>query len=102
MLAYWFEWHMRRAWAPLLFAEDDPEDAARRRASPVRPSVPADSAEHKATTKRTTHGHPVRNRPDLERLDASSAVGEQVFLAVSALAHFERRHLVEPNSRKGT
>ena len=31
----------------------------------------------------------------LERLDASSAVGEQVFHAVSALAHFERRHLFE-------
>ena len=31
----------------------------------------------------------------LERLDASSAVGEQVFHAVIALAHFERRHLLE-------
>ena len=61
MLAYYVEWHMRRAWAPLLFAEDDPEDALRRRASPVRPSVPSDSAERKASTKRTTHGHPVHH-----------------------------------------
>ena len=61
MLAYYVEWHMRRAWAPLLFAEDDPEDAAHRRASPVRPSVPSHSAERKATTKRTAHGHPVHH-----------------------------------------
>ncbi|MDE0306659.1 MAG: transposase [Albidovulum sp.] len=25
LLAYYVEWHLRRAWAPLLFAEDDPE-----------------------------------------------------------------------------
>ena len=61
MLAYYVEWHMRRAWAPLLFAEDDPEDAAHRRASPVRPSVPSQSVERKATTKRTAHGHPVHH-----------------------------------------
>ena len=30
-----------------------------------------------------------------QRLDASSAVGERVVHAVNALAHFERRHLVE-------
>ena len=61
MLAYYVEWHMRRAWAPLLFAEDDPEEAARRRASPVRPSVPSHSAERKATTKRTRDGHRVHH-----------------------------------------
>ena len=61
MLAYYVEWHMRRAWAPLLFAEDDPEEAARRRQSPVRPSVPSHSAERKATTQRTRHGHRVHH-----------------------------------------
>lgn len=61
MLAYYVEWHMRRAWAPLLFAEDDPEDAERRRASPVRPSEPSESAERKATTKRTVHRHRVHH-----------------------------------------
>ena len=61
MLAYYVEWHMRRAWAPLLFAEDDPQEAARRRASPVRPSVPSHSAERKATTKRTGDGHRVHH-----------------------------------------
>ena len=61
MLAYYVEWHMRRAWAPLLFAEDDPEEAARRRTSPVQPSVPSASAERKAATKRTREGHCVHH-----------------------------------------
>ena len=39
MLAYYVEWHMRRAWAPLLFGEDDPVGAATRRASPVKPAT---------------------------------------------------------------
>ena len=59
VLAYYVEWHMRRAWAPLLFAEDDPQDAERQRVSPVRPSVPSDSARRKAATRRTVHGLPV-------------------------------------------
>ena len=61
MLAYYVEWHMRRAWAPLLFAEDDPENAALKRPSPVRPSVPSDSAQRKAATRRTAQGHPVHH-----------------------------------------
>ena len=63
VLAYYVEWHMRRAWASLLFVEDDPEDdpegAERRRASPVRPRVPSSSARRKAVTGETVHGHPV-------------------------------------------
>jgi len=59
MLAYYVEWHMRRAWAPLLFAEDDPQGAARRRGSPVKPAVRSPQAEHKATTKRTPDGQPI-------------------------------------------
>ena len=61
MLAYYVEWHMRRAWAPLLFAEDDPEDAASRRASPVQPRVPSQSTERKAATRRGVHGQPVHH-----------------------------------------
>ena len=61
VLAYYVEWHMRRAWAPLLFAEDDPRDAKRRRGSPVRPSAPSESARRKAATRRTAHGQPVHH-----------------------------------------
>jgi len=59
MLAYYVEWHMRRAWAPLLFAEDDPQGAAKRRGSPVKPAVRSSSAETKALTKKTPEGETV-------------------------------------------
>ena len=61
MLAYYVESRMRRAWAALLFAEDDPEQAARRRASPVRSHLSSGSAERKAATQRTVHGRPVHD-----------------------------------------
>jgi hypothetical protein len=59
MLAYYVEWHMRQALAPLLFAEDDPVGAARRRGSPVKPARRSASAEAKALTKRARDGEPV-------------------------------------------
>jgi hypothetical protein len=59
MLAYYVEWHMRRAWAPLLFAEDDPADAATRRGSPVKPATRSASAEAKVSAKKTPDGETV-------------------------------------------
>jgi hypothetical protein len=59
MLAYYVEWHMRQAWAPLLFAEDDPAGAASRRGSPVKPATKSASAEAKALTKKTPGGETV-------------------------------------------
>jgi Transposase DDE domain len=61
MLAYYVEWHMRRAWAPLLFAEDDTAAAAARRGSPVRPAVRSPSADDKALTKKTPDGQTVHS-----------------------------------------
>ena len=69
MLAYYVEWHLRRAWAPLLFAEDDPQGAAQRRGSPVKPARRSVSAEAKALTKKTSEGETVhRFRGLLEHL----------------------------------
>jgi hypothetical protein len=69
VLAYYVEWHMRRAWAPLLFAEDDPQGAAERRGSPVKPARRSASAEAKALTKKTSDGETVhRFRGLLEHL----------------------------------
>jgi len=59
MLAYYVEWHMRRAWAPLLFGEDDPGGAARRRGSPVAPATRSARAAAKASTKKTPDGETV-------------------------------------------
>jgi transposase len=48
MLAYYVEWHMREAWRPLLFADEDLEAKARR--DPVAPARRSDPAEAKAAT----------------------------------------------------
>ena len=69
MLAYYVEWHMRQALAPLLFAEDDPQGAAERRGSPVKPARRSASTEAKALTKKTSEGETVhRFRGLLEHL----------------------------------
>ena len=53
MLAYYVEWHMRQALAPMLFDDDDKPDAARRRASIVAPAARSSRAESKDATKRS-------------------------------------------------
>lgn len=55
MLAYHVEWHMRRWLAPLLFADDDPHASPTQRPSPVQAPERSRSAQHKASTRRTTH-----------------------------------------------
>jgi len=61
MLAYYVEWHMREALAPVLFDEDDYAAAARARKSIVAPAKPSPSAAAKASTKRTSDGAPVHS-----------------------------------------
>lgn len=60
MLAYYIEWHMRRAWAPFLFAKDDPQGAEARRGSSVKTAMRSRSAEDKASTKKTPDGDTIR------------------------------------------
>ncbi len=60
LLAYYVEWEMRRAWAPLLFA--DAEVAVdREERDPVAPAEPSESATTKRKTKRTEAGQPVHS-----------------------------------------
>ena len=61
MLAYYVEWHMRRALAPLLFDDDDPAGAEAARASPVAPARRSKAARAKAGRKRTPDGLPVHS-----------------------------------------
>lgn len=61
MLAYYVEWHMRRALAPLLF-DDELRGGPRR--SPVAPASRSDVAITKAKTKRTAQGWPVESFQD--------------------------------------
>ncbi len=54
MLAYYLTWHLRAAWAPLLFADEHPPVAA----DPVAKATRSAHAQHKAQTKRTANGEP--------------------------------------------
>jgi transposase len=61
MLAYYVEWHMRRALAPMLFEDDDKPAAARRRRSPITKALRSETAERKAHTKLAADGSPVHS-----------------------------------------
>ena len=67
MLAYYVEWHMREAWRPLLFADEDQE--AKRTRDPVAPAKRSSRAQEKALTRRLSDGSPVHSfRTLLEHL----------------------------------
>ena len=61
MLAYYVEWHMRKALAPLLFDDEDQHTAKTQRSSVVAPAQRSDSALQKARRKRTKDGYPVHS-----------------------------------------
>jgi transposase len=67
LLAYYVEWHMRRALAPLLFDDDDRARARAERHSVVAPAERSARAQRKATTKRTDAGDPVHSFQTLLR-----------------------------------
>ena len=61
MLAYYVEWHMRQALAPILFDDHDPAAAQAQRDSIVAPAQRSAKALHKAQSKRTQDGLPVHS-----------------------------------------
>jgi transposase len=61
MLAYYLTWHLRAAWAPLLFTDEHPPTAT----DPVAKATRSASAQHKAQTKRTTAGEPCHSYKSL-------------------------------------
>jgi len=63
-LAYYVEWHMRKALAPLLF-QDEELDAARQTRDPVAKAEPSDSVKRKKATRLTEDGLPIHSFTDL-------------------------------------
>jgi len=61
MLAYYVEWHMRQALAPLLFDDEDPAAAQAERSSIVAPARRSAGAMRKAATRRTADDLPVHS-----------------------------------------
>jgi Transposase DDE domain len=61
MLAYYLEWHMRQALAPMLFDDHDRAAGEALRASPVAKAEPSPAAKRKANKKCTDEGLPVHS-----------------------------------------
>jgi len=60
MLAYYVEWHLRKALSSVLF-QDDQLDAARWTRDPVAKAEPSESAREKKRAKKTEDGWPVHS-----------------------------------------
>src|SRR5208283_3462373 len=52
MLAYYVQWHLKRAWEPLLFEEEDMQSIRNQRA-PVAPAEPSAEVQEKKVTHQT-------------------------------------------------
>jgi len=60
LLAYYVEWHMRQALAPLLYADEELADDRQER-DPVKPAQPSESAQAKKQTHQTADGQPAHS-----------------------------------------
>jgi hypothetical protein len=61
MLACYLVWHLRKAWAPITFTDENPPA----RDNPVAPAQRSPTAQAKASTKHDAAGNPVRSFQDL-------------------------------------
>jgi len=96
MLAYYVEWHMRKALAPILFDDDDQEAAGAERDSIVAPAQRSPKAQRKAQRKRTDDGLPVHSFPTLVADLATIAknqmqMGEQSFEMITTPTELQQR-----------
>ena len=95
MLAYYVEWHMRKALKPLLY-EDEELEQARQQRDPVKPAQASASAQAKKKTHQTAHGFVVQDfRSLLAHLGTRSRVTYQV-TAQGSQATFQQ--LSEPDA----
>jgi hypothetical protein len=84
MLAYYVEWHMRQALAPLLFDDDDKAAGEARRASVVAPAQRSPKARRKAHTQQTDDGMPVHSFQTLLQ-DLATVAKNRIRFGASAL-----------------
>jgi hypothetical protein len=59
LIAYYVEWHLREAWAPILFHDHDRVAAQQARVSPVAPADPSEAAKRKRGARRSDDGLPL-------------------------------------------
>jgi transposase len=60
LLAYYVEWHLRQAWAPLLFADEALETDHQTR-DPVAPATPSPAVRRKKAERQTSAGLPLHS-----------------------------------------
>jgi hypothetical protein len=101
MLAYYVEWHMREALAPVLFDDHEHAAAEAARTSIVAPAQRSDAAKRKAASKSCDDGTPVHSFQTLladlativrNRMRPSDA-GEQTFEVTTTPTPVQRRSL---------
>jgi transposase len=80
MLAYYVEWHMRQALAPMLFDDDDKPGGEALRPSVVAPARRSQKAARKAQSKRTEEGLPVHSFQSLLK-DLGTITKNKVMMA---------------------
>lgn len=68
MLAYYVEWHMRRALAPLLFDDEHKDEAEALRESVVAKAQRSPQAKKKDKTERNADGEPVQSFRDVLKM----------------------------------
>jgi len=96
MLAYYVEWHMREALAPILFDDDDRAAAQAQRDSIVAPASRSEKAQRKARRKRTDDGFPVHSFQTLLKDLATVTknhmrMGEQSFEMITTPTALQQR-----------
>jgi transposase len=89
LLAYYVEWHLRQAWAPLLF-EDEERREERKRRDPILPAKPSASAQAKKRSHQTREGFPVQSFQTLLANLASRARVTYEFKAGEVKVHCQQ------------
>jgi transposase len=95
LLAYYVEWHMRQALAPLLYADEDLDDDRAAR-DPVKPAQPSESAREKKRTQQTEQGWPVHSFASLLAHLGTRVRNTHELVSAGAEATFQQ--LTEPDA----
>ena len=99
MLAYYVEWHLRQALAPLLFDDADAIGARAQRVSVVAPAQRSASALAKATTHRTPDNLPVHSFQTL-LADLATIVRDRVQPRLAGAPAFDKVTVATPGQNR--
>ena len=99
MLAYYVEWRLREAWAPILFHDHDREAALHDRISPITAADISNPAKRKRGRRRNDEGLPVSSFTGLIshlatltlNLVASSRAPNPIIVIAANQRHFKKR-----------